>query len=168
MPDGRLDTVEDFVFAVPEHQLAHIFSKNARGAYNEVQGGRYRGIQVGIAHQLPANFVDERQTHVEDNEVDVREVGGCSIHVPGLRMFDGLRAKRHAFMHADGLHAEFEGFFKYREGDSWIVHAPGEWLAVIVAHIVEFESLSSKLFDLSFHEVQGFLTLKWIDGAPEY
>src|SRR5258706_5030802 len=113
MPEGRLTAVEDFVLAAPKHQLAHVFGKSARGTHDEVQGGRYRGIQVGIAHQLPADFIDERQAHVENNEVEIREVCRCSIHIPNLRMFDELWAKRYAFMHADSGYTQFEGFFKY-------------------------------------------------------
>src|SRR5579884_3824888 len=120
VPDGRLTAIEYLVLATPEHQLAHIFGENTRRAHDEIQGCRYRGIQVGIAHQLPANLIDERQAHVENDEVEVREVSGGSVHIPGLCMLDRLRAKRHAFMHTNGGHTEFEGFLALQ----WIDTAP--------------------------------------------
>src|SRR2546430_648548 len=107
MPDGCLAAVEDFVLAAPEHELAHVFGEGARRSHHEVQRGGDGGIEVRVAHQLPAHLVDERQANMEDNEVDIREVGGGSIHIPGLGMLDWLRAKWYAFMHADGVYAQF-------------------------------------------------------------
>src|SRR2546428_10724706 len=100
---------------------------------------------------------------MEDNKVDIREVGGGSIHIPGLGMLDGLRAKRYAFMHADGVYAQFERFFKDGEGYSRVVHTPGEWLAIIVAHIIEFEGFRAILFDLAFHQVKRLLALQRVN-----
>src|SRR5713101_3843560 len=158
MPDGRFATVEDFVLATPEHQLAHVFGEGAWRSYDEVQRGSDGGIEVGIAHQLPADLVNERQADAKDYEVDIREVGCRSVHIPRLGMLDGLRAKRYAFMHTDGVYTQFKRFFKDGEGYSWIVHAPGEWLAIIVADVVEFEGFRAVLFDLAFHQVKRFLT----------
>src|SRR5579875_647133 len=118
VPDGRLAAVEDFVFTAPEHELAHIFCEDARRARDEVERGGNGGVQVGIAHQLPADFVYEGQADVEDDEVDVREVGGCAIHVPGLRHFNRLRAERHALMHTYGMYAQFEGLRACRSARS--------------------------------------------------
>src|SRR5690348_4329631 len=160
MPDGRFASVEDFVLAAPEHELAHVFGEGTWRSHDEVQRGGDGGIEVGIAHQLPADLVDERQADVEDDEVDIGEVGGSSVHIPGLGMLDGLRAKRYAFMHADGVYAQFKRFFKGGESYSWVVHTPGKWLAIIVAHIVEFEGFRAVLFDLAFHQVKRLLTLQ--------
>src|SRR6266700_4976903 len=167
MPDGCFASVEDFVLATPEHQLAHVFGESARRSHDEVQRGGDGSIEIGIAHQLPADLVNERQANVEDDEVDIREVGCRSVHIPGLGMFDGLRAKRYAFMHADGMYAQFTRFFKDGEGYSWVVHTPREWLAIIVANVVEFEGFGAVLFDLAFHQVQRLLTFQWVDRAPE-
>jgi hypothetical protein len=43
---------------------------------------------------LPADLADERQADVEDHEVEVREVRGGPVHVPGLGVLDRLRAER--------------------------------------------------------------------------
>ncbi len=168
MPDGRLTTVENLVLAAPEHQLAHIFGEGAWRAYDEVQRGRNRCVQVGIAYQLPADLVDERQANVEDHEVDIREVGGGSIHIPGLGVLDRLWAEWHALMHADGGYAQLECLLKYRESYARVIHAPGEWLAVVVAHVIEFEGLCTILFDLAFHQIKRLPALQRIDAPPEY
>src|SRR6266446_10113525 len=168
MPDGRLTTVENLVLAAPEHQLAHIFGEGAWRAYNEVQCRRNRRVQVGIAYQLPANLIDERQANVEDHEVDIREVGGGSVHIPGLGMLDRLRAERHALMHTDGSDAQLKRLLKYRKGHALVIHAPGEWLAIVVAHVIELKSLCTILFDLAFHQIERLFALQRSDGAREY
>src|SRR5260221_11566694 len=151
MPDRRLTAVEDLILAAPEHQLAHIFGKGARCTHDEVQCRRNRRVQVGIAYQLPANLIDERQANVEDYEVDIREAGGGSVHIPGLGMLDRLRAKRHALMHTDGSDAQLKRLLKYRKGHALVIHAPGEWIAVVVAHVIELKSLCVILFVLALH-----------------
>src|SRR5947209_5587520 len=136
MPDGRFASVEDFVLAAPEHQLAHVFGEDAWRSHDKVQRGSDGGIEVGKANQLPANLVDERQPDMEDDEIDVREVVGGSVHIPGLGMLDVLWAKWHTFMYTYGVYAQFERFFKDGEGYSWVIHATGKWLAIIVQYIV--------------------------------
>src|SRR5437588_5443358 len=101
MPDGSFATIENLVLAAPEQQFTQVFGEAAWRTHNKVQRGSDGGVQVRIAYQLPADFIDEGQTDVEDNEVDVGEVGGRSVHIPGLRMFDGLWAKWHTFVYAD-------------------------------------------------------------------
>src|SRR5438128_1210129 len=99
MPDRCLTAVQDLILAAPEHQFAHIFGEGAWRSYYEIQGRSNRCVQVGVAYQLPADLIDERQADMEDHEVDIREVGSCSVHIPGLGMFNRLRTERHAFMH---------------------------------------------------------------------
>src|SRR5213082_3816738 len=99
MPDGRFATVEDFVLATPEHELAHVFGEGAGRSHDKVQRGSDGGIEVGKANQLPADLVNERQADMENDEIDVREVVGGSVHIPGLSMLDVLRAERYTFVH---------------------------------------------------------------------
>src|SRR5260370_37230301 len=103
MPDWRLTTIENLVFTAPEHEFAHIFRKSSWRSRDEVQGRGNRGIQVWVTYQLPADFIDEGQTNVEDHKVDIREASPSPIHVPRLRMFDGLRTQGHTFMQANTL-----------------------------------------------------------------
>src|SRR5579885_2370071 len=159
VPDGGLTAVEDLVLAAPEHELAHVFGKDTRRAHNEVERGGYRGVQVGVAHQLPADFVDEGQADVEDDEVDVGEVSRRAIHVPRLRHLDWLRAERHALMHADGMHSQFKRLFKDGEGHTRIIHAPGEGLTVIIAYIVELKSSGAVLLHLPLHQIERLFAL---------
>src|SRR5947209_5537699 len=107
MPDGSFTTVENFVLAAPEEQFAQVFGEGAWCAHDEIQRSGDGGVQVGIAYQLPADFIDEGQADVEDDEVDVGEVGGSPVHIPGLSVFDGLWAEWHAFVYADGLDTQF-------------------------------------------------------------
>src|SRR6266508_874155 len=136
MPDGRLAAVDDLVLAAPEQQLAEHLGELPVCPDDEVDGGRDRRIQVGVADELPADLVDERQPDVEDHEVEVGEVGGRPVHVPGLGGLDRLRAQWHALVDADQLDAELLGLLEHREGDLRVVHAPGEGAAVVVTHVV--------------------------------
>src|SRR5579875_784429 len=168
MPDGRLATVEDLILAAPEKQLAEIFGELAGCAHDKVERCGNRGVQVRVAYQLPADLINEGQADVKDDKVDVGEVRGSPVHVPCLCGLDGLRAERNAFVHADGLHAQFKRFLKDRVGDAGIIHAPGEGFAIVVAHIVELEGFGSVFLDLALHQVERLPTLQRVDRTPEY
>src|SRR5579863_6301659 len=105
---------------------------------------------------------------MEDHEVEIWEVGSGSIHVPRLSMFDVLRAKRHTLMHTDGMHTQFERLLKDGESHTRIIHAPGERLAIIIAHVVELKGFRSMLLDLDLHQIKCLLAFQGIDGSPEY
>src|SRR5438874_10124567 len=141
MPDRRPTTIENLVLTAPEHQLAHIFCEVTWCSRDKVQRCSNGRVQVRVAYQLPANFIDERQANVEDNKIDIREVGCRSIHIPGLCMLNRLWTKRHAFMHTDSGHAQFKRLLKHRKGHPPVIHAPGERLAVVVAYVIQLEGL---------------------------
>ena len=123
--------------------------------------------RFGIADQLPARLVEERQPDVEDDEVEVREVGGGAVHVPGLGVLDRLRAQRDALVHADQVDAEFAGLFEDRKRDARIVHPPRVRRPVVVAHVVELERPGAELADLALHQVERLASLQRVDRAPE-
>src|SRR5690606_2472981 len=90
-----------------------------------------------------------------------------AIHVPGLGMFDRLRAERHALVHADQIHAELLRLLEDREGDLRVVHPPRVWRAVVVADVVELERPGTELADLTLHQVQRLAPLERVDRTPE-
>src|SRR2546425_208096 len=163
MPDRSLTTIKNLVLTAPEHQLAHIFCEVTWCSDDKVQGCSNGRVQVWKAYQLPANLIDEGQANVEDDEVDIREVGGGPIHIPGLGGLNRLWAQRYAFMHANGRHAQFKRLLKYRKSNTPIIHAPGERLAIVIAHVIQLERFCSVLFDLAFHQVKCFFALQWIN-----
>src|SRR6476660_3436968 len=126
-----------------------------------------RCVEVRIADQLPARLVDEGQANVEDDEVDVGEVGGGSVHVPGLGVFDRLRSERYALVDADQVDTQLLCVLEDWEGDTRVVHAPREQLAVVVAHVVELQRLRAELLDLTFHEIERAAAFQRVYRAPE-
>src|SRR5438270_617853 len=116
--------------------------------------------EVWKAYQLPADLIDEGQANVEDDKVDIREVGRGPIHIPGLGRLNRLWAQWYAFMHADGRHAQLKRLLKYWISDTPVIHAPGEGLAIVVAHVIELERFCSVLFDLAFHQVKSLFALQ--------
>jgi hypothetical protein len=68
---GRLGPVDDLVFAAPEEQLAEDLGEHPGCSHHEVDGGGEGGIQVRVPDELPAGFVDERESDVVDDEVEV-------------------------------------------------------------------------------------------------
>src|SRR6476660_4440734 len=126
-----------------------------------------RCVEVRIADQLPARLVDEGKADVEDDEVDVGEVGGGSVHVPGLRVFDRLRSERYALVDADQVDTQLLRLLEHREGDTRGVPAPRERLAVVVAHVVDLERLRTELVELPFHEIEGAPAFQRVRRAPE-
>ena len=104
---------------------------------------------------------------MEDDEVDVGEVGGGAVHVEGAGVLDRLRPERHAFMHPDQVHPELLGLLEGGEGNPRIVHPPWEGLAVVIADVVELERLGAELLDLHLHQVERLLALQRVDRAPE-
>src|SRR3989440_4474212 len=163
MPDGSFTAIENLVLTAPEHQFAYIFCEVTWRSHDKVQGCSNGRVQVWKAYQLPANLIDEGQANVEDDEVDIREVGGGPIHIPGLGGLNRLWAQRYAFMHAYSRHAQFKRLLKYRKSNTPIIHAPGERLAIVIAHVIELERFCSVLFDLAFHQVKCSFALQWIN-----
>jgi hypothetical protein len=88
---GRLGPVDDLVFAAPEEQLAEDLGEHPGCSHHEVDGGGEGGIQVRVPDELPAGFVDERESDVVNDEVEVGKVRGGTVHVPGLGVLDRLR-----------------------------------------------------------------------------
>src|SRR6266480_7206040 len=106
MPDGSFTAIENLVLTAPEHQFAHIFCEVTWRSHDEVQRCSNGCVEIWKAYQLPADLIDEGQANVEDDEVDIREVGRGPIHIPGLGGLNRLWAKWYAFMHANGRHTQ--------------------------------------------------------------
>jgi hypothetical protein len=78
-----------------------------------------------MADELPAHLVEERQADVEDDEVEVGEVGRGAVHVPGLGVLDRLGPGARP-VDADEVHAQLLRLLEDRKGDPRIVHPPGK------------------------------------------
>src|SRR5215208_1126814 len=167
VPDRGLRAVDDLVLPAPEHELADPLRELPGRADDEVDGRRDRSVQIRVAHELPARLVYERQSHVEDDEVYVREIRGRPVHVPRLRRLDGLWPERDALVDPDEVDPQLLRLLVDGESDLRVVHAPGKGLAVIVADVVELERLSPVLIDLYFHILQSLAALQRIDRSPE-
>jgi hypothetical protein len=167
MEDRRLGAVDDLILTAPEQQLAEDLGEHPGRADHEVDGGGQRGVQVRISDQLPARLVQERQPDVEDDEVEIREVGRGAVHVPGLGVFDGLRAQWHSLVDADEVDTELARLLEDRKRHPRVVHPPRVRRTVVVPDIVELERSRAELAHLAFHEVQRLAAFERVDRAPE-
>src|SRR4051812_29300284 len=168
VPDRRLAAVDDLVLPAPPHHLPERLGEDPRLASDEVHRRRDRGVEVGVAHDLPQDLVEPWEPDVEDHEVDVGEVGRRAVHVECARVLDRLRPERHALVDADQVDAELLRALEGGVGDARVVHAPRERLPVVVAHVVELERLGAVILDLAGHEVERLLALQRVHRAPEH
>src|ERR687897_976685 len=167
VPDGGFGTVDDLVLPAPEHELADPLGELSGRAHDEVDCGRDRRVEVRVAHELPAGLVYEREPNMEDDEIYIREVRRRPVHVPRLRRLNRLRPERYALMYPDQVNAKLLCLLVDGEGDLRIIHPPGEGLAVVVADVVELESLRPVLLYLHLHQVERLTAFQGVDRAPE-
>src|SRR4051812_30479618 len=77
VPDRRLAAVDDLVLPAPPHHLPERLGEDPRLAGDEVHRRRDRGVEVGIAHDLPQDLVEPWEPDVEDHEVDVGDLAAA-------------------------------------------------------------------------------------------